>query len=214
MHDIQEILKTSAKRLKDLRESLGMQSNQFAEMFGIDTSSYSRYESESPRKLPIEKLFAIADKFNLTIDWLIGYNKAIKYRELQQDGGHKLVPLLGTVAAGLPIFADGNIEDYECVSEKDDVDFCLRVKGDSMINANILDGDIVYIKKQPDVENKEIAVVIIDDDEATLKRISKADGIIILKAENNEYEDMVFQKKDINRLRIIGKAVYVKSEVR
>lgn len=83
-----------------------------------------------------------------------------------------------------------------------------------MINARIHDGDIVYIRKQPDVENGEIAAVIIDGEEATLKRVYKLNGNVILHPENPTYKDMIFSKKDFKQVRIIGKVKYVKAEVK
>lgn len=90
----------------------------------------------------------------------------------------------------------------------------IRVKGDSMINARIFDGDIVFIRRQPDVENGEIAAVQIDGNDATLKRVYKINGNVILRPENPIYSDMVFSKKDMKAVQILGKAVFFKSEVR
>lgn len=131
------------------------------------------------------------------------------YSDNNQD---KRIPVLGTISAGNPIIAQENIIGHEYTS--DNCDFCLRVKGDSMINARIHDGDIVYIRKQPDVENGEIAAVIIDGEEATLKRVYKLNGNVILHPENPTYKDMIFSKKDFKQVRIIGKVKYVKAEVK
>jgi repressor LexA len=94
------------------------------------------------------------------------------------------------------------------------LDFCLKVKGNSMTGARIHDGDTVFVREQPDVENGEIAVVMIDDEEATLKRVYKINGNIILHPENPEYKDMIFSSKDKGRIKVLGKAAYFKSEVR
>ena len=91
-------------------------------------------------------------------------------------------------------------------------DFCLEAKGDSMINARIFDGDIVFIKQQPDVENGEIAAVVMGDD-ATLKRVYKYDGTIQLRAENPMYAPMTFTGEQLNNIRIIGKAVAFQSRI-
>ena len=96
-------------------------------------------------------------------------------------------------------------------------DFALRCKGDSMINARILDGDIVYIRKQDNIENGEIAAVLIDEctsiSEATLKRVYIYDDKIRLCAENPQYTDKVFFENDMNKVRILGKAVAFLSSV-
>jgi len=91
-------------------------------------------------------------------------------------------------------------------------DFCLRVKGDSMINARICDGDIVFIRKQPDVNDGEIAAVLIDN-EATLKRVYKKKGEIILVAENPAYKPLVYKGEELNEIRILGKAIAFQSNV-
>lgn len=84
-----------------------------------------------------------------------------------------------------------------------------------MINARILDGDIVFIRKQEMVENGEIAAVIIDD-EATLKRVSynKEKQILVLKAENTAFDDMIYTGEELNNIRILGKAIAFQSDVK
>ena len=91
-------------------------------------------------------------------------------------------------------------------------DFCLRVQGDSMINARIYDGDIVFIHQQPEVENGEIAAVAIDD-AVTLKRVYFADDSVMLRAENPKYKPMVFTKNDCLSFRILGKAVAFQGDI-
>ena len=128
----------------------------------------------------------------------------------------KKVPLIGTIACGVPILAVQNIEEYIDMDSEIHADFALRCKGDSMINARIFDGDIVYIKEQPNIENGEIAAVVINniEAEATLKRVYIDDEKIRLCAENPLVKDMVFFHEDMNNVRILGKAVAFLSAVR
>lgn len=96
-------------------------------------------------------------------------------------------------------------------------DFCLRASGDSMINARILNGDIVFVRKQDMVENGEIAAVVVNNDsEATLKRIFyyKEKALLILKAENPSFEDLIFQDEELNQVHILGKAVAFQSDIK
>lgn len=123
------------------------------------------------------------------------------------------VPRIGTIACGEPILAEENIEGYEDVPSNIHCDFTLRCKGDSMINARIFDGDIVYIRQQDEVESGEIAAVLIDGTEATLKRVRIFDDHIILEPENPMYKPLVFWGEEMNRVRIIGKATHFMSEV-
>lgn len=116
------------------------------------------------------------------------------------------VPLVGTVAAGLPILADENIEDYLPVPSGASGSrgmFYLRVAGDSMVNAAILEGDLVLVRPQPFVEQGEIAVVRIGD-EATVKRFFRYSDRIELHPENPEYDPIVFHEDDED-VRVIGK---------
>lgn len=125
----------------------------------------------------------------------------------------KKVPRLGTIACGEPILAEENIDGFDYVPEDISCDFSLICKGDSMINARILDGDIVYIRQQPTVENGEIAAVLIDN-EATLKRVYINGDTIILQPENTAYQPIVYTGEKLNEIRILGKAVYFFSKVK
>ena len=113
---------------------------------------------------------------------------------------------------GEPIYADEDKESYVMADMDINADFCLTAKGDSMINARINDGDIVFIRKMPMVNNGDIAAVIIDD-EATLKRVYyyPEKNKLILSPENPEYEPLVYINEELNDIRILGKAVYFMS---
>ena len=116
------------------------------------------------------------------------------------------IPLLGSIACGEPILAQENIEEQLVIPAHIHADFALRCKGDSMVNARIYDGDIVYIRQQPDVEDGEIAAVLIDD-EATLKRVYKFAGRVQLRAENPRYQPLEYSAEDYKTVRVLGKAV-------
>lgn len=125
----------------------------------------------------------------------------------------KTVPLVGTIACGTPILAEENIEDYIKIDATVPADFALRCKGDSMINSRIYDGDIVYIRKQSDVDDGEIAAVLIDN-EATLKKVYKYPNKIVLRASNPVYDDMIYTNEELENISILGKAVAFFSLVR
>ncbi len=113
------------------------------------------------------------------------------------------IPLLGNIAAGTPILAEQNIEEYFNLDSSIKADFALRVRGDSTIKANINSGDIVFIKQQVDIENGEIGAVLLED-EATLKRIYKEDGVLTLQPENDKYAPRHYTDGNI---KILGKLV-------
>ena len=124
-------------------------------------------------------------------------------------------PLLGEIACGEPIIAEESFECYVEAGTNIKCDFCLRARGDSMINARIYDGDIVFIRQQSIVNNGEIAAVIIDN-EATLKRVylNRAEGKLVLQAENPSYEPLVYVGEELDHIRILGKAVAFQSDVK
>jgi len=199
-----------AERLSGMMKDNNDTIYSLGEYLHLSPSSISKYNNAemTPKQLTIEK---IADKYGVNPVWLMGAN-VDKY--LEREETCKRIPIVGVIAAGTPILAQENIEGFEHVPENYHADLCLRVKGDSMINARILDGDIVFIRRQPDVENGEIAAVLIDKEEATLKRVFKVNGNVILHAENPNYPDRVFSKKDMKEITILGKAIAFKSEVR
>lgn len=121
------------------------------------------------------------------------------------------VPLLGDIACGNPITADENINGFIPLPDYVHADFCLTCKGDSMTGARIFDGDIVFIRAQPMVEDGEIAAVRIGT-EATLKRVKKYSKMIVLKPENPAYPDIELNKDD--DIDIIGKTVRFLSAVK
>lgn len=201
------------KRLLELMSDNNDTTYSLGEHLHLSNATISRYTTgDIAPKVPT--IQAIAEKYGVNPSWLMGTEGSGKYNARDQEKESKKIPVVGTIATGAPILAQENIEGYEFISEANQADFCLRVKGDSMIGARILDGDLVYIRKQPQVENGEIAAVIIDNEEATLKRFYKLNGTVILRAENPTYEDRIFTKKDMKQVAILGKAVSFKSEVR
>lgn len=175
---------------------------------------------------PLKKTRELADLFNVDIDDL-----ANKDLELPDESNNNLerkinniypielkcFPLLGEIACGIPTYTNENRESYVLSGTDINADFCLKAKGDSMINARIYDGDIVFIRKQDIVDNGEIAAVVVNSDsEATLKRLYyyKERATLILKAENPIYEDLIFQNEELNDVHILGKAVAFQSDVK
>ena len=204
----------TATRLKEIRESTGIDQKSFAEMFNINKTTYNRYESGDIKRLQLNKIQEICDKFNINPAWLLGFKDIEKYWfPAKFYAKTKKIAVLGCIAAGIPILAQENITGYEDVPESANIDFCLEVKGDSMIGARIYDNDILFVRQQPTVENGEIAVVQIDNESATVKRFYKLDGSIILRAENPKYKDMIFDKKEAENVRVLGKVILLKGAV-
>jgi len=123
------------------------------------------------------------------------------------------VPLLGRIAAGSPILAAEDVENvFPLPSDLVGTGpiFMLEVKGDSMIDAGILEGDYVVVRRQPDANDGEIIVALVEDEEATVKRLRREDGKVILIPENDSYEPMVYTEG----VQILGRVVSVLRRVR
>lgn len=204
-------------RLKDLRLATNKSMAQVSRELNMAYTTYVGYE-KGEREPNSETLILLSKYFNCTIDYLLGKtedsNITIPVAEnIIPMPKMKKVPLLGTIACGEPILADENIESYIDMPSNIHGTFALKCKGDSMINARIFDGDIVYIRQQPDVENGEIAAVLIDN-EATLKKVYHYPTRLELRAENPTFAPLEYEGEDINKVRILGKAVYFFSKVR
>lgn len=213
--DIKDRL-TSALRIRN------MTPKELSNKTNIPKSSISQYMS-GYAKPKDERLYLMSQALNVDPTWLLGYdvemeNKEPKEEPIECNNIYKLdkikLPMLGKVACGEPIFADEDRESYIMVGTDIGADFCLQCQGDSMINARIHDGDIVFVKKTDIVENGEIAVVIIDD-EATLKRFFyyREQNLVILKPENPKYQDIILTGEQLNQVRVIGRAVAFQSDV-
>lgn len=164
------------------------------------------------------KLFILGKTLNVSEAWLMGFD--VPRTNISFDGitniiplpETKVIPLVGQIACGAPILAEQNITEYLAVDKKIPADFALTCKGDSMINARIYDGDVVYIRIQPDVENGEIAAVRIGE-EATLKKVRKFPNKLVLSPCNPIYDDLVYTDSELLDVAIIGKAVAFTSKL-
>lgn len=209
-------------RLRTLRTSKGLSQYDFSKQIGISKSSVNMYE-RGEREPNFKTLERIADYFNVDMDYLLGKSDVVNKSQFASTipiasniipmPEMRKIPLVGTIACGEPILAEENIEEYVSVPKHIKADFALTCKGDSMINARIFDGDIVYIRQQDTVENGEIAAVLIDN-EATLKRVRLFDDHISLEPENPMYKPFVYWNEEMNSVRILGKAVAFTSAVR
>ena len=201
--------------IKKLRESKGLSQVELGKIAGVSDKAVSTWENniKTPRMGVIQKL---SDYFGVSkSDIIEDVNDIIsKYDNISPISKQK-IPLLGEIACGKPIYADEHIECYIEAGTNVQADFCLKAKGDSMIGARILDGDIVFIRKQDMVEDGEIAAVIIEN-EATLKRVyyDKENNLLKLVAQNPNVATMVYSGEELNQIHILGKAIAFQSDVK
>lgn len=199
------------KRIKEIRISKNITQDELALKIGTTKQTIYKYENEIVTNIPSQKIELISNALNTTPDYLMGWSDK-STDDLYSIPGINPIPKtykrprLGTIACGEPILAEENIETYDDIPDNIKCDFTLVCKGDSMLNARINDGDIVYIKQQSQVDNGEIAAVLIDN-EATLKRVYIYEDKVVLQPENTKYPPFVYTKEEMNNIRILGKAV-------
>ena len=210
------------ENIKKRRKELNYSQKKVAEYLGISQQAYSKYENNL-NSFNFETALKLGEILEISLDDLgLDYRSSSENNTAPDYSNIKgilplpemrKVPLLGAIACGEPIYKEEN----EWITLPTDIkaDFCLRCEGDSMINARINDGDIVFIKSCPEVENGQIAAVSIDN-EVTLKRVYyyPEKNKLVLNPENPAYEPFVYTDEELNDIRILGKAVMFLSAVR
>ena len=202
-----------SKRLLQLIEDNDISYGELSKKTNIPKSALQRYATGETEKIPITRIEVIAKALNTTAQFIMGWDENESYNnDIFSIPGINPIPKtykrprLGTIACGEPILAEENIEAYDDIPDSIKCDFTLICKGDSMVNARINDGDIVYIKQQSQDDNGEIAAVL-NDNEASLKRVYIYEDKVVLQPENTKYPPFVYTKEDMNNIRILGKAV-------
>lgn len=206
------------QRIRARRKVCGMTQTALGDAVGLNKSTIQRYESGKIDTIKLPVLAAIAQTLNVSAAWLTGLSPhaepeaapTLNWNDFDnlRPIGTKRFPILGEIACGEPIFAQEERELFVTAEDSIRADFCLVARGDSMIGARIYDGDYVFIREQPMVENGEIAAVIIGE-EATLKRVyyDRAHNWLQLVAENPAYPPLVYHDEQLEEIRILGKAV-------
>lgn len=206
-------LRDMGARIRARREEMGMSQEMLAEKVGYKSRSSINKIELGKNDIVQSTIKKIADALSTTPAYLMGWEDEKDTTEdtplppgLLPLPTMKRIPRLGRIACGQPIMAEENFDGYDDIPESIHADFSLICSGDSMINARIHDGDIVYIRLQEQVENGEIAAVYVDG-ETTLKRVYLSPGKLVLQAENPKYAPLVYAGQELENIRIIGKAV-------
>lgn len=205
-------------KIKINREKLGYTLEELSKLVGVSAPTIQRYESGEIKNVRRDKIAKLAEALKVSPSYLMGWEDENKDPILENIPGiitpvqMKRIPILGTIACGDPIFAQENYDGYFMIDKNlPEADFILRAKGDSMIEAHIFDGDLVFLRKTSDVDDGQIAAVLIDD-EATLKRVCRDKDTVILQPCNKEYKPIIVQGNDNKQVLILGEMVGVYSK--
>lgn len=201
---------TFGQKIKKLRMEKEWTQSYVGKQIGVSDRVLGYYESDNRFPKDEKILKALASLYNVTVDYLLG--------ESQHENGNKaLIPVLGTVQAGIPIEAVEDIIDYEelhpSMLEHGEEYFALQVKGDSM-QPKMDAGDIVIVRKQSDVNHGDTAIVLVNGSEATIKRVLKQEAGIMLAPNNPAYETKFYSNQEIAELpvQIIGRVVELRAK--
>lgn len=220
---------TFANRLRELIEKEGIKQIDISKKTGIDKANISRY-LKGTYEAKQDIVYKISQAYGINESWLMGYANIpmYKYDNAPQNlltiddiypknnNGFVKIPVLGRVAAGVPIMAQQDILGWEDVPadwvRNSDI-FALQIKGDSM-EPRMHENDIVICRAQQDVDNNQIAVVMVNGDEATCKRVVKYPDGIMLMSTNPKYPPMQYSNKQIEELpvRILGKVIELRAK--
>ena len=191
--------------LKSLRKKSGYSQVELSKILNLSKSTIAMYEV-GERKPDHETMKRISELFGVSMDYLYGKEKPSPTK----------IPVYGTVAAGIPLEAIQDIEDYEEITEdmaRTGEFAALKIKGNSML-PRFTPGDVVIVRLQEDVNDGDIAIVIVNGDEATCKKIKKTPEGVMLISTNPDYEPMFYTNQEIAELpvRIWGKVVELRAK--
>lgn len=199
----------------------GIKPIELSEKTGIDKSKISSYMS-GRYKAKQDGVYLLAQALNVNEIWLMGYDVPMERQKVESNvfpttDIPEKVPVVGKISAGLPILATENIEGYEFAPssqiKKGYTYFYLRVQGDSM-NLKFSEGDIVLIQRQDTLENDEIGAILVDGNDATVKKYKFENGLVILEpmSTNPENTVQIYNPKKIN-IQIIGKVISYQGKI-
>ena len=205
----------NGKRLKMLREEKGLTQKDLAEKLSLTPKAISFYELGS-REPSGDALIRMAHILGTTTDYLLG-NSTTKEAD-QKVGRGVRIPVLGRVVAGIPLEAVEEILDYEEITPELAATgefFALKIRGHSM-EPRMMEGDVVIVRRQDDVDSGDVAIVLVNGDEATVKRVKKQpEGITLIATNTSVYEPHFYSNKEIADLpvRILGRVVELRGKM-
>ena len=213
---------TVGERMRLRRKELGMNAEDVAAKIGKDRATVYRYEGNEIENMPVGVLEPLAKALSTSPSYLMGWEKSDdkKIIPLNQEVGtpynpvvHE-IPILGRIAAGLPLYAEENIEGATYTDRNGGAEyFALKVEGDSMTAAQINDGNIIIVRVQNVVDNNEIAVVRVNKEAATVKRFRQEGNLVHLipQSFNPKHQVQTYNLKN-TKIDVIGKVVECRVE--
>lgn len=202
---------TIGDKIKIQRKRLGLTQTELGEKLGVKTNAVSKWECNRVEDIPTSKIKAMAVLFEVPPSYLIDDDSLPPSAAPIDLTSRHRIPILGRIAAGLPLYAEQNIEGYTLTDLNGGAEyFALRVTGDSMNAARIEDGDVIIVRRQDEVENGELAVVMVGDDDATVKRFYSTDSTVTLmpQSRNPAHQPQMYDLKK-TKIRVLGKVVKV-----
>lgn len=199
--------------LKDRRLELGLTLEDIAKKVNVSPATISRWESGDIANMRRDRIVALAGALQISPAVIMGWDIDSHIPSGTHRPKFKKVPMLGYAAAGQPLEDLNQDTPYYDIENKYDVDFCITVRGNSMINAGIKDGDIVFVKSVQDIPNGKIACVEIDNEKICLKRFYRFNDSVMLVSENPANPPLHFNENNCESLKILGLAILKQSEV-
>lgn len=204
------------RRIRAIRERLGMSQDELAQKTGYKSRSSVNKIEMGVQGLTQSKIKVFADALQTVPGEIMGWDDEPPLPQFSNIFPIKTrkIPLLGEIACGQPIFCTEDRESYVEAGTDVKADFCLKARGDSMVGARILDGDLVFIQRDAELENGQIFAVAIDE-EATLKRVyyNAEASMLQLLSENPKYPPMIYSGEQLDHVHILGRAIAFQSDV-
>lgn len=202
-------------KIRMLRKQKGLTQTELGEKLGVKTNAVSKWECGRVEDIPMSKVKAMSVLFDVPPSFPIDDEQLpSNATPLDVQSFHR-IPILGRIAAGLPLYAEQNIEGYTLTDLNGGAEyFALRVKGDSMNAARIQEGDVLIVRRQEEVENGEVAIVMVGDDDATVKRFYSTGNTVTLmpQSTNPKHQAQMYDLRK-TKIKVLGKVVKVEFSV-
>lgn len=200
--------KIVSQRMVYTRKKKNLTLEEVGQALNVHKSAVLRWENGQVRKIKLPIIESLARLYNVNAVWLMGYDVP-EGSSIYGESESYTIPILGCIKAGYDSLAEenilGSITIDKMAYKNSGEHFALKIKGDSM-KPELCQGDIIIVHKQSDFENNDLCIVLINGDEATVKRVKRINNGIILQPANPDYEPLIFTEEDIlsKPVQIIG----------